>query len=202
MCAYSNNKPTKKKSKKKNQANIKDQSDHRFSGSTSIGFFQLFTPCHQPAELDFCCFSSVPLPHSDQSQCDTTAVRIPPASLPSDHDDLTASLLSTPLCPPHRQLLHIPLSSPSAENTLLVCLFNARSIGTSRRKSDISTFTRDNNIDIMLLTETWLHPAGDKAKIADLASPGYSVLSFPCSALHGGLVQKAGGHCLHHKGLS
>ena len=34
----------------------------------------------------------------------------------------------------------------------------------------------------MLLTETWLHPASDEAKIADLASPGNSVLSFPRSA--------------------
>ena len=42
----------------------------------------------------------------------------------------------------------------------------------------------------MLLTETWLRPAGDEAKIADLAPPGYSVLSFARSA--GGLAQKAG----------
>ena len=79
--------------------------------------------------------------------------------------------------PPHRQLLHIPLSSSSAENTLLVGLFNARSVGTSRRRCDISTFIQDNNIDIMLLTETWLRPAGDEAKIADLVPPGYSVIS-------------------------
>ena len=91
----------------------------------------------------------------------------------------------------YRQLLHIPLSSSSAENTLLVCLFNARSVGTTRRRSDISTFIQDNNIDIMLLTETWLRPAGDEAKIADLAPPGYPVLSF--SALQGGLAQKAVG---------
>ena len=42
----------------------------------------------------------------------------------------------------------------------------------------------------MLLTETWLRPVGDEAKIADLAPPGYSVLSFPRSA--GGPAQKAG----------
>ena len=107
---------------------------------------------------------------------------LPPSSPPSDHDDLSASSLSAPQRPPHRQLLHIPLSSSSAENTLIVCLFNARSIGTSRRRSDTSTFIQDNDIDIMLLTETWLRPAGDEAKIADLASPGYSVLSFPRSA--------------------
>ena len=87
----------------------------------------------------------------------------------------------------------------SAENTLLVCLFNARSVGTSRR-SDISTFIQDNNIDIMLLTETWLRPAGDEAKIADLAPTGYSVLSFARSAW--GVRCKRRGHRLRHKGLS
>ena len=137
------------------------------------------TPCRQPAELDFYHFSSAVLPHSDECQHTTS---VPPSSPPSDHDDLSASSLSDPLRPPHRQLLHIPLSSSSAENTLLVCLFNARSVSTSRRRSDISTFIQDNNIDIMLLTETWLCPAGDEAKITNLAPPGYSVLSFPCSA--------------------
>ena len=64
--------------------------------------------------------------------------------------------------PTRRQLLRIPLHSFSTENTLLVCLFNARSVGTSRRRSDISTFILDNNINIMLLTlmrprsRTWL----------------------------------------------
>ena len=145
------------------------------------------TPCRQPAELDFYRFNSAVFHHSNECQHDTTSV--PPSSPPSDRDDLSASSLSAPLRPPHRQLLHIPLSSSSAENTLLACLFNARSVGTSRRTSDISTFIQDNNIDIMLLTETWLRPAGDEAKIADLAPPGYSVLSFPRSA--GGPAQKA-----------
>ena len=117
---------------------------------------------------------------SSPTPCQHTT-SVPPSSPPSDHDDLSASSLSAPLRPPHRQLLHIPLSSSSAENTLIVCLFNARSVGTSRRRSDISTFIQDNNIDIMLLTETWLRPAGDEAKIADLAPPGYSVFSFPRS---------------------
>ena len=43
----------------------------------------------------------------------------------------------------------------------------------------------------MLLTKTWLRPAGDEAKIADLAPPGYSVVSFPCSA--GGVRRNGGG---------
>ena len=127
---------------------------------------------------------------SSPTPCQHTT-SVPPSSPPSDRDDLSASSLSAPLRPPHRQLLHIPLSSSSAENTLIVCLFNARSVGTSRRRSDISTFIQDNNIDIMLLTETWLRPVGDEAKIADLAPPGYSVLSFPRSA--GGSGAKGGG---------
>ena len=113
---------------------------------------------------------------SSPTPCQHTT-SVPPSSPPSDHDDLSASSLSAPLRPPNRQLLHIPLSSSSAESTLLVCLFNARSVGTSRRRSDISTFIQDNNINIMLLTETWLRPAGVEAKIADLVPPGYSVLS-------------------------
>ena len=99
---------------------------------------------------------------SSPTPCQHTT-SVPPSSPPSDRDDLSASSLSAPLRPPHRQLLHIPLSSSSAENTLLVCLFKARSVGTSRKRSDNSTFIQDNNIDIMLLTETWLRPA----KIAD-----------------------------------
>ena len=42
----------------------------------------------------------------------------------------------------------------------------------------------------MLLTGTWLRPAGDEAKSADLAPPGYSVLSFPRFA--GGSGAKGG----------
>ena len=67
-----------------------------------------------------------------------------------------------------------PLVLLQPKKTLLVCLFNTRSVGISRRRSDISTFIQDNDFDIMLLTETWLRPAGDEAKIADLALPdGY-----------------------------
>ena len=60
-------------------------------------------------------------------------------------------------------------------------LFNARSVGTSRKKTEICNFITDNDVDIMFLTETWLRPSGDEAKCADLAPPGYSVHSFPRS---------------------
>ena len=136
---------------------------------------------------------------SSPTPCQHTT-SVPPSSPPSDRDDLSAFSLSALLCPPHRLLLHTPLSSSSAKNTLLVCLFDARSVSTSRRRSDISAFIQGNNIDIMLLTETWLRPAGDETKIADLASPEYSVLSFSHSA--GGVWCKRQEHHLRHKGLS
>ena len=83
------------------------------------------TPCRQPAELDFYHFSSALLPHSDECQHTTS---VPPSSPPSDRDNLSASSLSAPLRPPHRQLLHIPLSSSSAENRPLVCQEEVRYI--------------------------------------------------------------------------
>ena len=72
--------------------------------------FHLILPALQPPvaslpSLTFHRFSSVRLRHSD-----TAAV--PPASPPSDRDDLTASSLGAPLRPHHRQLLHIPLVLP------------------------------------------------------------------------------------------
>ena len=60
---------------------------------------------------------------SSPTPCQHTT-SVPPSSPPSDRDDLSASSLGAPLRPPHNQLLHIPLGSSSAENTLLVCLFN------------------------------------------------------------------------------
>ena len=101
--------------KRREEWSEKDQRDSRFSWSTSIRFFQLSNPCRQPAELDFYHFSSALLPHSDECQHTTS---VPPSSLPSDRDDLWASSLSAPLRPPHRQLLHIPLSSSSAEKNI------------------------------------------------------------------------------------
>ena len=108
-------------------------------------------PSHLPAESDFHFSSGLPL-HSDEHQHhhDTSAIA------PPLHRVTVTSLL------PCWVLLCILLTdnylafhSFSAENTLLVYLFNARSFGTSRRSSDISMFILDNNISIMLLMEIW-----------------------------------------------
>ncbi|KAL8568596.1 hypothetical protein ACOMHN_006257 [Nucella lapillus] len=54
-----------------------------------------------------------------------------------------------------------------------------------RKRTDICSFINDNDIDILLLTETWLRSAGDEAKCAGLSPPGYSVHSFPRDRLRG-----------------
>ncbi|KAL8578398.1 hypothetical protein ACOMHN_014897 [Nucella lapillus] len=54
-----------------------------------------------------------------------------------------------------------------------------------RKRTDICSFINDNDVDILLLTETWLRSAGDEAKCADLSPPGYSVHSFPRDRLRG-----------------
>ena len=51
---------------------------------------------------------------SSPTPCQHTT-SVPLSSPPSDRDDLSASSLSAPLRPPHRQLLHIPLNSCSAK---------------------------------------------------------------------------------------
>ena len=123
---------------------------------------------------------SVQLPSLTLTRVNTVPVAAaPPTSLPGD---LTASSLSARLRPPHRQLLHIPLGFSSARNTRLVCLCNERFVSTTRRRSDVSTFIQDN-IDIMLLTETWLRPAGDDAKIAGLGPRGYFCSVLPSTPL-------------------
>ena len=73
-----------------------------------------------------------------------------------------------------RHLVTIPLHDPRTPQTLLLSLFNARSVSTSRKKTEICNFIIDNDVDIMFLTETWLRPSGDEAKCADLAPPGFS----------------------------
>ena len=47
------------------------------------------------------------------------------------------------------------------------------------KSCEISTFTKDNGVDLFLVTETWLSAQGDEAKTVELASSGFDVKSFP-----------------------
>ena len=47
------------------------------------------------------------------------------------------------------------------------------------RRCEISTFIRDNGVDLFCVTETWLSAQGDEAKTVELATSGFDVKSFP-----------------------
>ena len=95
-------------------------------------FSSFSTPSPLSAEPDFK-FSSGLQPHSDKRQHDHDTSATTPIFSPNDRD-LTTSSLSAPVRPTRRQLLRIPFHPFSTENTLLVCLFNARS--TARPGAD------------------------------------------------------------------
>ena len=132
----------------------KDQSDRRFSWSISIRFFQL---SNQPAELDFY-HQSVQLFSFTLTSVNTLL----PYHFPLHPVTVTTSQ------PPSSALRCVPLTDSCFTFPLVLLQpkthsLSTRSVGTSRRRSDISTSIQDNNIDMMLLTETWLRPAGDEA---------------------------------------
>ena len=53
-----------------------------------------------------------------------------------------------------RNLICVPLTTPSsADDKLLVSLFNARSVGTAEKRTEICNFVQDQNIDILFLTD-------------------------------------------------
>ena len=47
------------------------------------------------------------------------------------------------------------------------------------KRCEISTFIKDNCVDLFNVTETWLSAQGDEAKTAELAPSGLDVKSFP-----------------------
>ncbi|KAL8559702.1 hypothetical protein ACOMHN_002235 [Nucella lapillus] len=70
---------------------------------------------------------------------------------------------------------------------MTVCCFNAQSISRKRNKRvEIENVIRDESIDIMFITETWLKPQGDEAACVDVTPGGYSMRSFPRQARRGG----------------
>ena len=46
------------------------------------------------------------------------------------------------------------------------------------KRCEISTFIKDNGVDLFFVTETWLSAHGDEAKTAELAPSGFDVKSF------------------------
>ena len=87
-------------------------------------------------------------------------------------------------------LIQVPLSSQpqDRQGQLSVELFNACSVGTPEKRTEIADFIIDQCADVLFITETWLRRAGDEAKCADLAPPGFTAKLFPRSSRGGGLA--------------
>ena len=47
------------------------------------------------------------------------------------------------------------------------------------KRLEISTFIKDNGVDLFFVTETWLSAQGDEAKTVELAPSGFDMKSFP-----------------------
>ena len=64
----------------------------------------------------------------------------------------------------------------------IVASFNAQSVkgnDIACKRCEISTFIKDNDVDLFFVTETWLSAQGDEAKTVELAPSGFDVKSFP-----------------------
>ena len=67
-------------------------------------------------------------------------------------------------------------------HSFIVASFNAQSVkgnDMACKRCEISTFIKDNGVDLFFVTETWLSPQGDEAKTVELAPSGFDVKSFP-----------------------
>ena len=65
---------------------------------------------------------------------------------------------------------------------------NCQPVGSKSKRTKIVKFVKDECIDVLFLTETWLRSTGDDAKCADLTPPGYDMKSFPRPTRGGGLA--------------
>ena len=67
-------------------------------------------------------------------------------------------------------------------HSFIVASFNAQSEKGNYmacKRCEISTFIKDNGVDLFFVTETWLSAQGDEAKTVELAPSGFDVKSFP-----------------------
>ena len=71
-------------------------------------------------------------------------------------------------------------SKSTCKESFLISLFNAWSVGTDEKRTEIKEFVTDQAIDILFLTETWLIPSDDEIKCANL-TPSDSYHKLVCT---------------------
>ena len=63
-------------------------------------------------------------------------------------------------------------------HSFIVASFNAQSVkgnDMACKRCEISTFIKDNGVDLFFVTKTWRSAQGDEAKTVELASCGFDV---------------------------
>jgi len=66
---------------------------------------------------------------------------------------------------------------PSHETNLNICTWNARS--ARNKTTDISDMIIEKNLDLIFITESWIHETGDDVIKAELTPSGYKILNKP-----------------------
>ena len=62
---------------------------------------------------------------------------------------------------------------------MTACFYNAKSVGRSEKRSEIELFVRDESIDALILSGTWLRCPSDEATCVDMAPVNYTMRSSP-----------------------
>ena len=112
----------------------------------------------------------------------------------SSHPDTTtatvidAKSLSSSYSHHHKQGNLIRINPSQNDKGLTVSVFSAQSVGPKEKRAEIVEFVKDECVDILFLTETWMKTHGDESKCVDLTPPGYKLRSFPRATRGGGLA--------------
>ena len=112
----------------------------------------------------------------------------------SSHPDTTtatvidAKSLSSSYSHHQKQGNLICINPSQNDKGLTVSVFNAQSVGPKEKHTEIVEFMKDECVDILFLTETWMKTHGDESKCVDLTPPGYKLRSFPRATRGGGLA--------------
>ena len=112
-----------------------------------------------------------------------------PALLPTRHDRLIRQMLRVVNYNNLLNLQYVPNSpslgsNSSKKSNFMFSLINARSV--SNKALPIKDLVVDRAVDILAITETWLHCRGDDAVIGELCPSSYSFLHNPRSSGHWG----------------
>ena len=73
----------------------------------------------------------------------------------------------------------IYIQCENSNKLFTICVFNAQSVEPREKRTEFVESIRDEDVDMMFLTETWMKTLGNEAKCAELSPPGYMFKTFP-----------------------